>query len=151
MQSIKNTYLKTAINTNETVNYGIAQMAGSDFDMHYTREFSFYRANCLSHDVLDVFSMVADCALEPKNFVAANVGIHKNEEAHKLDVHLGSNQNFEDNIYLAAFGKGSLGNPFLGARSNVANLTGHVLQQFQRANWTPNRVVITGTGIENHQ
>ena len=31
MLSLKNTYLKTAINTNETVNYGIAQMAGGNF------------------------------------------------------------------------------------------------------------------------
>lgn len=28
---LKNTYLKTALNTNETVNYGIAQMAGGEF------------------------------------------------------------------------------------------------------------------------
>ena len=28
MLSIKNTYLKTALNTNETVNYGISQMSG---------------------------------------------------------------------------------------------------------------------------
>ena len=31
MLSIKNTYLKTALNTNETVNYGIAQMSGGEF------------------------------------------------------------------------------------------------------------------------
>jgi hypothetical protein len=28
MLSLKNTYMKTALNTNETVNYGIAQMSG---------------------------------------------------------------------------------------------------------------------------
>ena len=31
MLLLKHAFLKTAINTNETVNYGIAQMAGSDF------------------------------------------------------------------------------------------------------------------------
>lgn len=34
---LKNTYLKTALNTNETVNYGIAQMAGSEFEMDFNR------------------------------------------------------------------------------------------------------------------
>lgn len=28
MLSLKNTYLKTSLNTSETVNYGIAQMSG---------------------------------------------------------------------------------------------------------------------------
>ena len=37
MLSLKNTYLKTAISTNETVNYGIAQMAGGHFEMTYDR------------------------------------------------------------------------------------------------------------------
>lgn len=31
MLLLKNTYLKTAINTNETVNYGIRQMSGGEF------------------------------------------------------------------------------------------------------------------------
>ena len=31
MLSLKNTYLKTSINTSETVNYGIAQMSGGAF------------------------------------------------------------------------------------------------------------------------
>ena len=78
MLSLKNTYLKTAINTNETVNYGIAQMAGGTFEMDYNRQNAFYTVDCLSHDVIDVFSMMADCAFEPKNFVSAGVGANKN-------------------------------------------------------------------------
>lgn len=35
--SIKNTYLKTVLNTNETVNYGIHQMSGGQFEMDYDR------------------------------------------------------------------------------------------------------------------
>lgn len=33
MLSLKNTYLKTAINTSETVNYGVVQMSGGEFEM----------------------------------------------------------------------------------------------------------------------
>ena len=60
---LKNAYLKTAMSTNETVNYGIVQMSGGEFEADYGRESAFYRVNCLSHDVIDVFSMLADCAL----------------------------------------------------------------------------------------
>ncbi len=35
MLLLKHAFLKTAINTNETVNYGVAQMAGSTFDVKY--------------------------------------------------------------------------------------------------------------------
>jgi len=151
MLSLKNTYLKTAINTNETVNYGIAQMAGGQFEMDYNRENVFYHVNCLSHDVIDVFSMMADCAFEPKNFVSAGVGVHKNAEAHKLENYLGGNESFNDAIYSAAFGNSSLGMPIQGRKNNVSNLSAYVLQRFQRENITPERVVISATGIENHQ
>ena len=78
MLSLKNTYLKTAINTSETVNYGITQMSGGEFEMEYNRENTYYRASCLAHDVVDVFSMMADSAFEPKNFVSTSVGMYKN-------------------------------------------------------------------------
>lgn len=35
MLALKNTFLKTAMNTNETVNYGMVQMSGGDFQMDY--------------------------------------------------------------------------------------------------------------------
>lgn len=91
MLSLKNTYLKTAINTSETVNYGITQMSGGEFEMDYNRENSYYHASCLAHDVVDVFSMVADSAFEPKNFVSSSVGMYKNSNSHKLETHLGGN------------------------------------------------------------
>ena len=62
MLLLKHVFLKTAINTNKTVNYGIAQMAGSNFDVKYNNKSIFYRINCLSHDVIDVLSMLVDCA-----------------------------------------------------------------------------------------
>lgn len=53
-------------------------MAGSNFEVKYNNENIFYRINCLSHDVIDVFSMVADCAFEPRNHVGCAVGRSKN-------------------------------------------------------------------------
>lgn len=60
-------------------------MSGGKFEMDYDQESSYFRASCLSHDVVDMFSMVADCALEPRSVVAAQVGADKNSDAHKLE------------------------------------------------------------------
>lgn len=84
LYSIQNTYLKTVLNTNETVNYGVHQMSGGDFEMLYDREFTLFRGSCLAHDTVDVLRMIVDCALEPRSAVAANVGIDKNTHGHKL-------------------------------------------------------------------
>ncbi|MCB0369784.1 MAG: insulinase family protein [Bdellovibrionales bacterium] len=150
MLSLKNTYLKTAINTSETVNYGITQMSGGEFEMDYSRENSYYYAHCLSHDVVDVFNMIADSAFEPKNFVSSSVGMYKNANSHKLETFLGSNEVFQDHIYQAAFGRKNLGMPIQGYRSNVNYLTAHVIQQFQASTLAPGRVVISAAGVENH-
>lgn len=150
MLSLKNTYLKTAINTSETVNYGITQMAGGDFTMDYSRENSYYQAYCLSHDVVDVFNMVADSAFEPKNFVSTSVGMYKNSNTHKLETFLGGNETFQDCIYQAAYGSQGLGNPIQGSRTNVNYLTANIIQKFQAAHLVPNRVLISAAGIESH-
>lgn len=151
MNLLKHVYLKTAINTNETVNYGVAQMAGGDFEVDYNRENIFYRVNCLSHDVIDVFSMLTDCAFEPRNVVACSVGQHKLEDAHKLDAISGGNNLFNDAIYTTAYGTSGLGNSMMGNRANVSNLIADTIQKFQNTNFTHDRIVISATGVENHQ
>lgn len=149
--SIKNTYMKTVLNTNETVNYGVHQMSGGIFEMDYCRENAYFRASCLAHDVVDLFSVLFDCAFEPRSVVAANVGIYKNNNTHKLDAQNGGNQAFNDSIFNLAYGSSGLGMPLYGNKNNVSNLTAHVLQKFQYENFTPDRVVICAAGVENHQ
>ena len=148
---LKNAYLKTSINTNETVNYGIAQMAGGEFEVDYGRESGFYRVNCLSHDVIDVFSMLVDCALEPRNYVECAIGRSKNNESHDLDNLTGGNQRFNDNLFATAYGNRALGNSILGNKTNVGNLSAEVIQNFQQQNFTNERIVISATGVENHE
>ena len=101
----------------------------------------------MSHDVIDVFSMMADCAFEPKNCVSSSVGVHKNEKSHQLDAHLGGNLAFNDAVYSTAFGKGGLGNKLYGNKSNVGNLSAYVVQNYQNTFVTPERVVIAATGV----
>ena len=119
--------------------------------MDYNRESSYYYAHCLAHDVVDVFSMVADSAFEPKNFVSTSVGMYKNANSHKLETFLGGNEVFVDNIYQAAYGRGNLGNPLQGYRNNVNYLTANIIQKFQASFLTPSRVVISAAGVESHE
>lgn len=44
-----------------------------------------------------------------------------------------------------------MGNPLYGNRTNVSNLTAYTIQSFQGQHVTPDRIVISATGIENHQ
>jgi processing peptidase subunit beta len=100
--------------------------------------------------VIDVFSMLVDCALEPRNVVACAIARTKNEDAHALDAQTGGNHRFNDQIFATAYGGKTLGNPVYGRRTNIANLSAEVIQKFQLANLTNDRIVISATGIENH-
>jgi len=149
--SIKNTYLKTVLTTNETVNYGMVQMSGGDFSMDYDQENTYYKAHCLSHDVSDIFSMMADCALEPRSAVAADLGIWKNQETHKLQDYLQSGEEFHNSLFEVAYGGKGLGMPLSGHRHNVNYLNAHILQKFQLDNINPSRIYVAAAGLEDHQ
>jgi len=73
LHSIQTTYYKSFANTNETINYGMVQMSGGKFNMNFDRENTVFKTTCLSHDVIDLFTMMTDCALEPRNFNSTNV------------------------------------------------------------------------------
>jgi hypothetical protein len=94
--------------------------------------------------------MLVDCALEPRSAVAANVGMDKNTHGHKLSELLGGNDTYNDAIHAVAFGGKSLGNALKGNKSNIENLTFRTLQKFQRENFSADRIVILGAGIDNH-
>jgi predicted Zn-dependent peptidase len=149
--SIKNTYYKTVLNTNETVNYGVIQQSGGDFQMEYDQENSYFKAHCLQHDVVDVFNIIADCSLEPRSVTAANVAMEKNNHTHHLHEHAGTGHDFNDHVLQTAYGLHGLGMPLLGLPHNYKNLHSHVLQKFQLENINPHRIFVCAAGIENHQ
>jgi len=41
--------------------------------MDYDQETCYYKSHSLPHDSVDIFNMMADCALEPKSVTAASV------------------------------------------------------------------------------
>jgi predicted Zn-dependent peptidase len=147
--SLKNSYYKTVLNTNETINYGMVQQSGGSFTMDYDQEHTIFKASCLSHDVVDIFNMVSDCAIEPRSVVAANVAIGKAKGTHAM--HSGTGAHFNDTLFRTAFGLNGLGNPILGLQSNIEYLNASVLQSFQMKNITPNRIIIGGCNVENHE
>jgi processing peptidase subunit alpha len=149
--NIKNSYLKTVLNTNETVNYGMVQMSGGRSNMKYNQETTLFSASCLSHDGVDIFGMIADCALEPRSVVAANVGIQKSKHSHSLEKIHGSGIEFNDTLFRTAYGLKGLGMPLLGLESNVDYLNAVRIQQFQMENIAPERIFIGGAGVQNHE
>lgn len=52
--------------------------------MNFDRENTVFKTSCLSHDVVDLFHMLTDCALEPRNFNASNVGMDKVQTSYKI-------------------------------------------------------------------
>ena len=86
--ALKNTYLKTLKHTNETINYGMIQMSGGDMTMQYDQEKTYFKGHCVEYDVIDMFQMMVDVALEPKSVLAANVAKSKNGKSHALSQHM---------------------------------------------------------------
>jgi len=74
-------------------------MSGGNFEMEYDQENTYFKASCLSHDVVDIFSMMADCALEPRSVVSAQVGMEKNKGTHKLESYVKSGEGFNSEIF----------------------------------------------------
>merc|ERR1712048_239916 len=95
--------------------------------------------------------MITDCALEPKNVVAASVAIEKNKHSHALEGVHNTGISFRDTLMRTAYGNGGLGNSLLGNSGNLQNLTASTLQKFQIRNITPDRIFVGGAGVENHE
>lgn len=140
--ALKNVYLKTLKHTNETVNYGMIQMSGGDMEMDYDQETTYFRGHCLEYDVVDMFQMLVDIALEPRSVMAANVAKSKNRKSHALAHHLTHYDPFafnEDLLLRTAYGYNTLGLPRLGLEGNVENIDARVLQKFVMDNITPRK------------
>jgi predicted Zn-dependent peptidase len=152
--AIKNTYMKTLKHTNETLNYGMTQMAGADTRMEYDEETMFYHTYAFDYDVVDMFRMLSDMAFEPRSIMNANVARGKNKQFHDLQKHLGHYNPFGSNpqyLLTTAYGFNTLGMPKWGFESNIENLDARVLQNFQLSTITPNKVIVVGSGVKRHQ
>ena len=152
--ALKNTYLKTLKHTNETINYGMIQMSGGAMTMDFDQERTFFKGHCIQYDVIDMFQMMVDIALEPRSVLAANVARSKNASSHALFNHLAKFDPFATNQELllrTAYGYNTLGMPRLGLEKNVDNIDARLLQQFIMDNITPRKCLIVASGVKNHK
>lgn len=151
--ALKNTYLKTLKHTNETINYGMIQMSGGSMTMDYDQEKTYFRGHCIEYDVIDMFQMMVDLALEPRSVLAANVARSKNEKSHALFNHLAKFDPFaqqQEMLLRTAYGFNTLGMPRLGLEGNVGNIDARMIQQFIMENITPKKCLIVASGVQNH-
>ncbi len=150
LHSILTTYYKSFTHTNETINYGMVQMSGGRFNMGFNRENLWFKSSCLPHDTVDIFNMMSDCALEPRNFNTANVAKVKLPQSFKIQTSSKSHSDYTDTVFRAAFGNGGLGMPLYGNPKNYNNLDSYILQKFQMEKFSPEQMVVCGLGVENH-
>jgi len=94
--------------------------------MNFDRENTVYKTQCLSHDVVDIFHMMSDCALEPKNFNSANVGMEKVESSYNLKK-MNGEVGFGETVLKNVFGGEGLGNPLWGNPANFHHLEAYYL------------------------
>jgi predicted Zn-dependent peptidase len=130
------------------------QMSGGDMVMDYDQERMFFKGHCLEYDVIDMFQMLVDVALEPRSVLAANVARAKNRKSHDLHKYLHKYDPFSDNLELllrTAYGFNTLGMPRLGLEHNIDNIDARMLQQFIMDNITPRKCLIVASGVKNHK
>jgi predicted Zn-dependent peptidase len=152
--ALKNTYLKTLKHTNETINYGMIQMSGGSMTMDYDQERTYFKGHCIEYDVIDMFQMMVDIALEPRSVLAANVARSKNQKSHDLFNHLAKFDPFalqQELLLRTAYGYHTLGMPRLGMAKNVDYIDARMLQQFIMDNITPKKCLIVASGVKNHR
>lgn len=150
LHSMMITRYKSSLVTNETVNYGMVQMSGGEYKMSFDRETLTCTASCLDHDAVDIFSMMSDCALEPRNILAANVALQKLNYSHNLIRAQNGHHDLDDIVMNNIFGYSGLGNKLLGEKSNIDSLNAFTLQKFQIQNISTDKIVVSAFGVKNH-
>lgn len=150
--ALKNTFLKTNTRTNEQLNYCMIQMGGGQFCMKYNQESMLYAGNCLAHDTYDFLQMLADMVLDDKTVVDEEAAHWRADEYFKLRALTATHlTNIEDQWLTAAYGLKDLGMPLAGFHSKFQNIGYTHLNHFREHFATPDRMVVMGLGINNHE
>ena len=100
-------------------------------EMDYNQETMYFKGHCIEYDVIDMFQMMVDIALEPRSVLAANVARSKNKKTFDLHHHLSKYDPFIDNTELllrTAYGYNTLGMPRNGLEHNLDYIDARMLQ-----------------------
>lgn len=119
-------------------------MAGCDFGMKFDREFTYYHARCLPHQLRQLLALMVECALSsrPQNL----------RRAQMISYQLHQTQQFTliDNLFNEAYGNKNLGMPLIGHLKNLDKLTGETVEQFRKENLSADRILFTASGLYSH-
>mmetsp|Transcript_27235 Transcript_27235/g.20383 ORF Transcript_27235/g.20383 Transcript_27235/m.20383 type:complete len:106 (+) Transcript_27235:400-717(+) len=105
-------------------------MSGGKLTLEYDREFMYFSGNCIEYDVVDMFQLLVDVALEPRSVMAANVARSKNRKSHDLLHHLHKydpSMSNKDLLMRTAFGYNTLGMPVNGLEHNIDHIDARML------------------------
>lgn len=105
-------------------------MSGGAMEMDYDQEKMYFKGHCIEYDVIDMFQMMVDLALEPRSVLAANVARAKSRKSHDLHKYLSKYDPFSENQELllrTAYGYNTLGMPRLGLEHNIDNIDARML------------------------
>jgi processing peptidase subunit beta len=94
--------------------------------------------------------MMADCALEPRSILAANVAMNKLAFSHETERKSGKHNDLDDLVMRNIYGDEGLGNNLLGDQSNIENLNAFTLQKFQVENYSTDKIIVSAAGVKNH-
>lgn len=118
--------------------------------MDFNRENIWYNASCLNHDAIDIFNMMSDCALEPRNFNSVSSAIKKLPLSLKSKLASNKWSEFSDLVFQSVYGNYGLGNALLGNEKNFKLLDSMTMQEFQLDHISPEKIVVCGIGVEHH-
>jgi predicted Zn-dependent peptidase len=150
--AFKNTFLKTNVRTNEQLNYCMIQMGGGEFSMKYDQESMLYSGSFLAHDTYDFMQMTADMVLDDKTVIDEEAAQWRADEYFKLRALTATHAtNIEDQWLTAAYGLKDLGMPLAGFQSKFQNIGYSHLNHFRQHFATPDRMVVMGLGVNNHE
>lgn len=145
------TYLKTNERTNEQINYGMIQMSGGSFAMNYNQEELSWQGQCLAHDAYDFMQMMSDCVLDEKTVMDEEAAQWRIDEYWKLyDINKTNKKRINDLYLTTGFGLRGYGMPLRGFQSNFQNIGSYMLNNFRKAVVTPDRILVWGSGVNNH-
>ena len=95
--------------------------------MGFNREQAWFKASCLSHDVVDIFNMMTDCALEPRNFNSTSVAMAKLPNSYNYQKSANGWSDFSNLVFKAVYGSKGLGNNLYGNPDNYKNLDAYTM------------------------
>ena len=150
--ALKNTFLKTNTRTNEQLNYCIIQMSGGDYSMSFDQESMLYTGQCLAHDTYDFLQLTSDVLLDDKTTMDEEAAHWRADEYfHLRDLNRTHETEVEDRWLTTAYGVNGLGMPLAGFQSKFQNVGYAHLNHFRGKFATPDRIIVMGAGINNHE